>query len=256
MATAGITARPTRGPQERDTSDPIVRAAIENVRVNLAALPASEIIQLVLFPDTITSVTDRVGERNCMVSNLFRGHRRYNRLRQVLAEYLQVPLPILSHLIDATPSRPVAQQLPDQADVLEVAGLAPELQRPPIDFRDPPYPLYRDGTNPLEVIALRRIEREAPAMPGTRIISYALFPEGLWHWAKREQWNADGVLSALSNNVRNSKIERAVARRLGTDMKVLDRFIQSERKEPVVTLPAGGALASGFGTILDTTLPL
>ena len=44
----------------RLSSDPIVGMAVENVRRNLAALSASEVVQLVLFPEPLSAWAETV----------------------------------------------------------------------------------------------------------------------------------------------------------------------------------------------------
>lgn len=221
----------------RDGSEnPIVRTAIENVRLNIAAFPAGDVLQLVVFPRTIAEVAAEVGENESLISNLCRRHRPYVRLRVVLAEHLRVPLEILTHLIEATIATPLAKELPGRKESLAAIGLW--ASRPSIDFGSPPYPRYREGNNPLEQIAVLRMQHEAAAMPRSRLVSYALFPDTISLFARKHGHSLAQVLATLGNSRRWPRIERALARRLGVSRDTLEHFIASEKREPSVTLPA------------------
>src|ERR1700728_3107657 len=133
---------------ERRDDDPIVRAAIDNVRRHLPALSASEIVQLALSPEPLVAWAKGAGVDDSQVANLFRRHRRYTRLRTLLATRLGVPISVLDHLIDAAPAVPAAKRPAAYAAILADAGLASWSQPAPIDWATPPYPPHRDGTNP------------------------------------------------------------------------------------------------------------
>ncbi len=228
-----------RGPRpERGAADPILRAAVANVAANLAALSASEILQLALFPDTLTAWAARSGRSAAQVFNMLRRTRPYGQLRLALAQRLEVPPALVNHLIDAEPAPPAAHRLPDRARILDDAGLPPErIDRPPIAWDRPPYPLYRDGTNPLERLALVRLRAEAPAMPGTMLVSLALFPDTIASWARGEGYHFDRVLSSLSGTRRFGYLDTALARRLGVAPSALDAFIRAARREPAALIP-------------------
>src|SRR5579883_3206139 len=88
---------------ERGPDDPIVRQAVENVGRNIASLTASEVVQLVLYPESLAAWAAGAGVDDSQVVNLFRRHRRYTRLRGLLAARLGVPIAVLDHLM--TPRR-------------------------------------------------------------------------------------------------------------------------------------------------------
>jgi hypothetical protein len=230
--------------RERRSGDPIVRVATGNVAANLAALSASEVLQLALFPDTLTAWAGRAGRTSAQVFNMLRRTRPYAQLRIALAERLEVPVGLVNHLIDAEPAPPVAHRLADRARVLTEAGLPAErIEREPIAWDRPPYPLYRDGANPLERLALTRLRTEAPAMPGTMLVSLALFPDTIASWARREGYHFDRVLSSLSGTRRFGYLDAALARRLGVTPQALDAFIRAARREPSALIPPADAEA-------------
>jgi hypothetical protein len=227
--------------RERGPADPVVRAAVDNVARNLAALSASEVVQLVLYPEPLAAWADGAGVDESQVANLFRRHRIYARVRQLLADRLGVPLAIVAHLVDAVPAAPAIQRPAIHAQVLRAAGLPPtEEQRPPIDWRAPPYPRYREGTNPLERLALANLSSGAPSMPGSRVVGYALWPESLAGFAARSnRFTLGQLLTTLSGLRRADYIETALARRLQLSRAALERFIASSKRDPFASAAAG-----------------
>ena len=218
---------------ERRLDDPIVRAAIDNVRRHAAALSASEIVQLVLYPDSFAVWAESAGVDDSQVANLFRRHRRYTRLRVLLAGRLGVPILVLDHLIDADPVVPVVKRPAAYQAILADAGLDGWRTHPPIDWSTPPYPPHRDGTNPLERLAVAVIENAAPSMPASRILGYAMWPETLAAFAARAQrFSLDQLLTAVSGLRRSDSIETALARRLRVPHRVIDAFIRGARRDP------------------------
>jgi hypothetical protein len=240
--------------RERTTSDPIVRLAVENLHRHVAALSASEIVQLILFPESFASWSTGAGVDESQVANLFRRHRTYVRLRSLLADRLGVPVAILSHLIDADPAVPMARRPPGFAEILAAAGIHPVDDRPAIDWRSPPYPRYREGTNPLERLALANLDVSVPAMPASRIVGFALWPESLAGFAARsKRFTLGSLLTALSGQRRSDGIETALSRRLGVRRQELDAFIAATKRDPLATTwpepvgrqPAGQPPVSG-----------
>jgi hypothetical protein len=218
---------------ERRADDPIVRAAADNVRRHLSALSASEIVQLVLYPEPLVAWAKGAGVDDSQVANLFRRHRRYTRLRTLLATRLGVPILVLDHLIDAVPAVPAAKRPAAYAAVLAEAGLASWSQPAPIDWTTPPYPPYRDGTNPLERLAMAVLPAAAASMPPSRVIGYAMWPETLAAFAARAQrFTLDQLLTTLSGLRRSDSIEVALARRLRITHRTLDAFIRSAKRDP------------------------
>ena len=218
---------------ERRDDDPIVRAAVDNVRRHLSALSASEIVQLVLYPEPLVAWAKGAGVDDSQVANLFRRHRRYTRLRTLLAARLGVPISVLDHLIDAAPAVPAAKRPAAYAAVLADAGLGSWGQPAPIDWSAPPYPPHRDGTNPLERLAMAVLPAAAPSMPPSRIIGYAMWPETLAAFAARAQrFTLDQLLTTLSGLRRSDSIEAALARRLRITHRTLDAFIRSAKRDP------------------------
>ncbi len=228
------------GPGERQRSDPIVALAVDNVRRNLAALSGSEIVQLVLFPEPLAGWAHAAGVDESQVANLFRKHRRYQRLRELLASRLGVPLGVLNHLVDGHPAVALAKRPAGYDAILAESGLAGWASRGPIDWSTPPYPPYRDGTNPLERLALANLAASATAMPASRIVGYAIWPETLAAFAARSgRFTLDQLLTALSGLRRSDPIETALARRLRVTHRTLDAFIRSTKRDPYADAESG-----------------
>jgi hypothetical protein len=232
--TGAAAPRDAIGPSnERGLHDPIVRAAIDNVTRHIASLSASEVVQLVLYPEPLNGWASSAGIDDSQVANLFRRHRRYNRVRALLAGRLGVPIPVLDHLIDSPPTVPASKRPAAYAAILADSGLGGWGKQAPIDWSTPPYPRHRDGTNPLERLALAALPVAAPSMPASRIIGYALWPETLAAFAARAQrFSLDQMLTALSGLRRSDSIETALARRLRITHRTLDAFIRADKRDP------------------------
>ncbi len=216
-----------------------MRSAVDNVERHIAALSASEVVQLVMYPESLAAWASGAGVDDSQVANLFRRHRRYNRVRVLLATRLGVPIGVLDHLIDAPPTVPAAKRPPGYEAILSDAGLSGWGKRAPIDWGTPPYPRYRDGTSPLERLALAVLPLAAPSMPASRIIGYALWPESLAAFAARAQrFTLDQLLTTVSGLRRSDSIETALARRLRVTHRTLDAFIRAEKRDPVADLSA------------------
>ncbi len=247
------------GSLERSLDDPIVRSAVDNVERHIAALSASEVVQLVMYPESLAAWAGGAGVDDSQVANLFRRHRRYNRVRVLLATRLGVPIAVLDHLIDAPAAVPAAKRPPGYEAILSDAGLSGWGKRAPIDWGAPPYPRHRDGTSPLERLALAVLPLAAPSMPASRIIGYALWPESLAAFAARAQrFTLDQLLTTVSGLRRSDSIETALARRLRVTHRTLDAFIRAEKRDPVADLsapeegrarPGGGLAGPGRGPI-------
>jgi hypothetical protein len=218
---------------DRSVADPIVSAAVENVRRQVASLSASEVVQLVLYPEPLAAWAQGVGVDESQVANLFRRHRTYARVRVMLADRLGVPLAVLGHLVDGAPAVSAARRPAAHVEILRAAGLDPGAARPPIDWAAPPYPAYRDGTNPLERLAVANLAATAPSMPGSRLVGLAIWPESLAGFAARSgRFTLGQLLTALSGLRRADYIETALARRLRVSRGALDRFIGASKTDP------------------------
>jgi len=82
-----------------------------------------------------------------------------------------------------------------------------------------------------------------PAMPASRIVGYALWPESLAGFAARsKRFSLGALLTTLSGMRRSDAIEAALSRRLNVRQSELDAFIGSTKRD---SLAAGLPPVSG-----------
>jgi hypothetical protein len=206
------TDRAAPGRRERSTRDPVVERAIANVAANIG-------VQLAIWPQTLAAWARAAGEDESQLSNLFRRYRTYARLRESLALRLDVPPAALAHLIEARAALP----RPYRRDALD--DDAPDS---PPDDGPAPLPAVRDGSNPIERAALARLAADCAAMPASRIIGLALWPETLTAWATRSAHTSPNqLMTALSGLRRAPRAEIELARRVGVSARAMDDFIAS-----------------------------
>ena len=245
MRTVPDSTAPSR--RERSARDPVVQRAIANVRANIGALPASEVVQLAMWPQTLAAWGRANGEDESQLSNLFRRYRTYARLREALARRLDVPVAVLAHLIDARSALPHPYRrgspgelalhdataddvVPDEPNEPAAASPdeAPRYAAPATADRPLVLPPVRDGSNPIEQAALDRLTLDCPAMPASRIVGLALWPESLTAWATRTAHTGPAqLMTALSGLRRAPRAEIELARRLAVSARAMDEFIMS-----------------------------
>src|SRR5437764_4412043 len=75
--------------RERDGHNAIERLAVEVVRREIAAMPASLVVQLALWPDEVAAWAREVRASESLVYNMLAGRKPYARTRQQLAERLR-----------------------------------------------------------------------------------------------------------------------------------------------------------------------
>src|SRR5690348_5655083 len=102
----------------------------------------------------------------------------YARTRARLADRLGVPVTMVDHLVESRRPQPTALRGADAA-VAAWGDAAPPEEWPPIDWSTPPYPRYRDGTNPIERRAVRCLEADVASMPAATVVGLAIWPETL-----------------------------------------------------------------------------
>jgi hypothetical protein len=110
-------------------------------------MPASLVVQVLLWPEKLTDWAREEGVTPALVYNMLGGFKPYHDLRHRLAERLGVGKGALDHLIDGRRPQPSARRLPD----------------PPADFAPTPPP-PADGLSPLET---ERTEGSAPRQSDT-----------------------------------------------------------------------------------------
>ena len=165
------TGRPPSRGRIRDGRNAIERQAIALVRHEIAAMPASLVVQLALWPDEIAGWARSEGTSESLVYNMLARRKPYVRMRGRLAERLEVPLAVLSHLIDARRPLPSSKR-----DPVSVAASSADTADAPVDWSRPPFPPVRDGTSPIERRAVRAVELDVATMPASAVVGLALWP--------------------------------------------------------------------------------
>lgn len=208
----------------RDGRNAIERQAITLVRHETAAMPASLVVQLAFWPDEIAAWARSEGTSESLVYNMLARRKPYVRMRGRLAERLEVPLAVLSHLIDAR--RPLPSMKRDLTAVT-----SPSAEPPPIDWSRPPFPPVRDGTSPIERRAVRAVETDVATMPASAVVGLALWPETLAGWSREQNLKASVVWATLAG-AQSERVRSTLARRLGVSARDLDDLIAGARATP------------------------
>ncbi len=214
----------------RSGDSPLERAALARARLDIAAMPASTVVQLVLWPETLAEWARTESLQSALIYNALHRVKPYRRIREHLARRLDVANAVLDHLIDAP--RPLATAL-----------------RPPVPV---PFGAHedtgadsvgdgtrgaRDGSGLLERMALARLEIDLAALPASVIVQLALWPDTIAAWARREWPRGAGGAAAmtyalLADSQHPDRIERALARRLSVPPAVLRALIVAPCPEP------------------------
>lgn len=211
----------------RDGRNAIERQASTLVRHEIAAMPASLVVQLALWPDEIASWARAEGTSESLVYNMLARRKPYVRMRGRLADRLEVPVAVLSHLIDARRPLPSSKRSPDSPPPATSA----DGQAEAVDWSRPPYPLLRDGTSPVEKRAVRSVELDVASMPASAVVGLALWPETLAGWSREQGLKASVVWATLAG-AQSERVRGALARRLGVSLRDLDDLIAGSRAEP------------------------
>src|SRR4051812_20402345 len=148
---------------ERSGQNAIERLAVDVVRREIAAMPASLVVQLALWPDEVAGWAREIRASESLVYNMLAARKPYARTRALLAERLGASLAVVDHLIEARRPQASTRGGPDDVD----GGMAPP---DPIDWSPPPFPRRRDGTNPIERRAVRVIERDVASLPAATVV--------------------------------------------------------------------------------------
>lgn len=206
--------RPTRTGSTR-----IEQRAIARVRTLVAAMPASLVVQLALWPDELARWARAERAAESVVYNLLARRKPYLRMRERLAASLGVQTGVLAELIDA-PRADVAALLAGPAPQPD-PGTAPWGGLRP-----------RTGTNALERRAVQRVEQEIAALPAATVVGLAMWPETLTEWARVQGLHASAVWATLAG-APSDGVAAAIAHRLSVSTREVHGLIDAER------VPAG-----------------
>ena len=117
--------------RDRDGSGVLERKAVYRVQLEIAAMPASLVVQVLLWPEKLTDWAREEGVTPALVYNMLGGFKPYHDLRHRLAERLGVAKGALDHLIDGRRPQPTARRLPDPPQELQQAPPRPaDLEQP------------------------------------------------------------------------------------------------------------------------------
>jgi hypothetical protein len=226
---------PSALPRERDGASLLERFALARLRQDAAALPASEIVQLVLWPASVADWARDAGVSTAVAYNMLSRFKPYRRVRELLALRLDVPTFVLDHLIDAARPLPAAlRALPDDPAAGQTAPPPPPEPVSPTQR----LPAVRDGSNPLERRAVWHVWRQIAALPASLVVQLILFPETLAEWARRRQVPASMLYAMLAGTQAHPGLREPLARRLGVPGRALDVLLDAQRREPVLAQPA------------------
>lgn len=226
---------------ERDGTNPVERMALHRVVDEMAALTASEVVQIAIWPLRITELARLHDRSSGILYNTlsFANGRPYEPVRKLLVAYLQavgiargfpefaasIDRAALCHLIKAERAerrrgRPLPA--PGRRDrLLELP--APE----PFD----PAESRRTGNSPVERLALSILRQLLPALPASLVVQHALGDLDLAVWAERNGTSGTIVYNMLGfqHQFRYPALRRALADYLGVSVFALDWLIEARR---------------------------
>jgi hypothetical protein len=220
--TAALPELPERRAFERTGRSAVERLAVLAVARDVAAMPASLVVQLALWPDDLAhwARAERVSES--LVYNTLAARKPYARVRQLLARRLDVPVGVVGQLIDARRPLPAVQREPGHPLVAPDAA---------VDWSTPPFPAQRDGGNPVERRAVRAVARDVAAMPASTVVGLAMWPETLTAWARARRLKGSVVWATLAGSP-SDPVRDLLARRLGVSARELGVLIDGVRRTP------------------------
>ena len=109
----GATALPPPSSRDRDGLSALERKALYRVHTELPAMPASLVVQILLWPEKITDWARDENVTPALVYNMLGGFKPYHGLRERLAHRLGVTKSAVDHLIDARRQQPTARRIPE-----------------------------------------------------------------------------------------------------------------------------------------------
>jgi hypothetical protein len=117
--------------RDRDGLSALERKALYRVHTELPAMPASLVVQILLWPEKITDWARDEGVTPALVYNMLGGFKPYHGLRERLAQRLGVTKPAVDHLIDARRQQPSTRRIPEPPPefVPDDVELAPRSRR-------------------------------------------------------------------------------------------------------------------------------
>lgn len=102
------------------------RKATYRVHTEIAAMPASLVVQILLWPERITDWARDENVTPALVYNMLGGFKPYHGLRERLAQRLGVTKSAVDHLIDARAQQPSSRRIPEPPDDFAPAAWRPK----------------------------------------------------------------------------------------------------------------------------------
>ena len=99
--------------RDRDGLSALERKALYRVHTELPAMPASLVVQILLWPEKITDWARAESVTPALVYNMLGGFKPYHGLRERLAHRLGVTKGAVDHLIDARRQQPSTRRIPE-----------------------------------------------------------------------------------------------------------------------------------------------
>ena len=99
--------------RNRDGLSALERKALYRVHTELPAMPASLVVQILLWPEKITDWARDESVTPALVYNMLGGFKPYHGLRERLAQRLGVTKGAVDHLIDARRQQPSTRRIPE-----------------------------------------------------------------------------------------------------------------------------------------------
>jgi hypothetical protein len=99
--------------RDRDGLSALERKALYRVHTELPAMPASLVVQILLWPEKITDWARDENVTPALVYNMLGGFKPYHGLRERLAHRLGVTKGAVDHLIDARRQQPSTRRIPE-----------------------------------------------------------------------------------------------------------------------------------------------
>src|SRR5215212_983567 len=99
--------------RDRDGLSALERKALYRVHTELPAMPASLVVQILLWPEKMTDWARDESVTPALVYNMLGGFKPYHGLRERLAERLGVTKAAVDHLIDARRQQPSTRRIPE-----------------------------------------------------------------------------------------------------------------------------------------------
>jgi hypothetical protein len=142
---------PPPAARDRDGLSALERKALYRVHTELPAMPASLVVQILLWPEKITDWARDESVTPALVYNMLGGFKPYHGLRERLAQRLGVTKAAVDHLIDARRQQPSTRRIPEPPpdftpdDVALATGQLASSPPQPNDSATEPSAGQRDG---------------------------------------------------------------------------------------------------------------